>query len=58
MARYHLCKIHEKAVIGNVSHKIDDSPIWADLLKIKIMYLKGRRIDIKSGESSLFWTDD
>jgi hypothetical protein len=37
---------------------MDDSPIWADLLKIRNLYLRGRRIDMKSWENSLFWTDD
>jgi hypothetical protein len=47
-------KYMKKAVIASVSHKIHDSPVWADLLKIKNLYLRGRRIDIKNGEGSLF----
>jgi hypothetical protein len=43
-----LAKYMKKAVLGNVNHRMDDSPIWADLLKIRNLYLRGRRIDMKS----------
>lgn len=28
--------------IHDVEHKLDDSPIWSDLLKIKHIYLQGQ----------------
>ena len=40
-----------------MSHKISDSPIWYDLLKIKDIYLQGRGIEIRNGEKTRFWYD-
>ena len=44
-------------LIGAVKHKIDDSPVWSDLLKVKYMYLSNRKIKVKNGLSTLFWED-
>ena len=35
--------------IHNVSHKLNDSHIWSDLLKVKEVYLLGRDVSIKDG---------
>ena len=43
--------------ISAVKHKLDDSPIWADLLKIRQVYLSGRQIQTKNGKNTLFWED-
>jgi hypothetical protein len=40
-----------------VKHIIDDSPVWTDLLKIRHIYLSGRKIDTKNGENTLLWQD-
>jgi hypothetical protein len=40
-------KYLRKVVVGNVTHKLDDSPIWCDLLKVKHLYLKGRTVKFK-----------
>ena len=34
-----------------------DSPIWADLLKIRDIYLQGRKFIIGDGKKNLFWRD-
>jgi hypothetical protein len=40
-----------------VKHRQNGSLIWADLLKIRYIYLKGRKIDVKNGSNTLFWKD-
>jgi hypothetical protein len=35
-----------KDSIHTVSHKLHDSPMWSDLLKVKDLYLRGRTIKI------------
>lgn len=51
-------KYLRKQVVGSVSHKLDDSPVWSDLLKVKNIYLKGRTVKIGKGDVTLFWTDN
>jgi hypothetical protein len=36
--------------VSTVSHRIDDSPVWTDLLRIKHIYLGGRKIQVKNGK--------
>jgi hypothetical protein len=43
--------------IYSVKHKQTDSPCWSDLLKIKHIYLQGRKIKVRNGKSALFWQD-
>lgn len=43
--------------INTVKHKQSDSAIWADLLKVKDLYLQGRKMIIKDGRNTLFWKD-
>jgi hypothetical protein len=50
-------KYLKKYVVSNVSHKLGDSSVWTDLLKVKNIYLKGREVIIKNGKRILFWTD-
>ena len=40
-----------------VKGKNDDSPIWKDLLKVRLVYLKGRKIKTGRGDRTLFWLD-
>ena len=53
--------VEKKYLKGNsisvVKHKADDSPIWADLLKIREVYLRGRVIQTADGKRTLFWKD-
>ena len=44
-------------LIGSVKHRVDDSPIWSDLLKIRPVYLKGRSTKVRNGRSTLFWEE-
>jgi hypothetical protein len=50
-------KYLRKVSIMDVSHKQTDSPIWADLLKIKNVYLQGRKMVVHNGKSTLFYKD-
>lgn len=43
--------------ISNVKHRINDSPVWCDLLKVKQFYLCGRKLKVNNGANTLFWTD-
>lgn len=43
--------------ISTVRHKIDDSPIWCDLLKVQFTYRRGRSIKPNNGKKILLWTD-
>ena len=36
--------------ISVVKHRLDDSPIWSDLLKIREVYLRGRIIKVADGK--------
>jgi hypothetical protein len=36
-------KYLRKSEVATATHKLDDCPVWADLLKVKNIYLKGRR---------------
>jgi len=40
-----------------VKHRQTDSAIWADLLKIRDIYLQGRKVIIGNGKKTLFWKD-
>ena len=44
-------------LISSVKHIRDDSPTWTDLLKIRMVYLRGRRIHTRNGKKTLFWED-
>jgi len=50
-------KYLKKDSICSVKHKQNDSAIWSDLLKIKEIYLQGRKMIIKDGQRTLFWKD-
>ena len=44
-------------VIGTIKNRLDDSPVWLDLLKIRHVYLANRKITVNNGLSTLFWED-
>jgi hypothetical protein len=50
-------KYLQNKTISTVTHMLDDSPVWQDLLKIKSIYLRGRKIETKKGDLTLFWLD-
>lgn len=50
-------KYIKNASICNVKHKQTDSPIWSDLLKIRDIYLQGRKMCVRNGKKTLFWKD-
>jgi len=43
--------------ICTVKHRQADSPIWADLLKVRKIYLQGRKLNVRDGQRTLFWKD-
>lgn len=42
-------KYMRKKSIHDVEHKLNDSPMWSDLLKVKDIYLQGRGISTRMG---------
>lgn len=46
-------KYLKNSSICTVRHRQNDSPIWSDLLKIRNIYLQGRRME----KETLFWKD-
>ena len=50
-------KYMQNETVGSVKHRLDDSPIWCDLLKVKHVYLKGRAFSVKNGRNTSLWTD-
>lgn len=44
-------------LVNTLKLKFDDSPVWKDLLKVRHIYLRGRKIKPNRGEKTLFWTD-
>jgi hypothetical protein len=50
-------KYLRRGTVGSVTHKIGDSPVWKDLLKVKNIYLKGRTVNVRNGRGTSFWTD-
>lgn len=43
--------------MNTVKPRLNDSPIWKDLLKVRHIYLGGRNIKPGNGTKTLFWTD-
>jgi hypothetical protein len=43
--------------IHEVGHRINDSPMWSDLLKVKGIYLQGRGVTFRRGNLTRFWLD-
>jgi hypothetical protein len=40
-----------------IPHRMYDSPLWKDLIKIRYIYLRGRIYRINNGTSVSFWLD-
>lgn len=43
--------------VTTVTYKLDDSPMWTDLIKARDLYLRGRKVKVKNGKQMLFWKD-
>lgn len=50
-------KYLRKYSIHDVKHRLDDSPMWYDLLKVKNIYLQGRGVILGKGDKTRFWLD-
>jgi hypothetical protein len=50
-------KYMKHQTIHDVKHKLNDSPMWYDLLKIKNIYLQGRGVSTENGSLTRFWLD-
>jgi hypothetical protein len=50
-------KYLKKDTLSSVKHKQSDSPIWTDLLKVRDLYIQGRRFIVGDGKLILFWRD-
>jgi hypothetical protein len=57
MAKCIKAKYLQNEGVFTVKHKFGDSPIWADLLKIKNIYLSGRKITTHNGKRTMLWLD-
>jgi hypothetical protein len=40
--------------IGTIKHRVDDSPIWSDLLKVRSIYMQRRKMEVKNGGKPYF----
>ena len=45
------------SLIGAIKHKLDDSPVWSDLLKVRHIYMANRGVKVNNGKTTLFWED-
>jgi hypothetical protein len=49
-------KYMRKDAVVIVKHKLGDSLVWADLLKVKSLYLSKRVVQIRNGVVAMLWT--
>ena len=40
-----------------MSEKFHDSPCWKDILRVKNVYMLGRKVGVKSGNIARLWLD-
>jgi len=50
-------KYLKNGMVSTVKTKWDDSPVWKDLMKVKHIYMAGRKIELQNGENMRFWQD-
>jgi hypothetical protein len=43
--------------ICDTTSKMNDSPLWRDLMKVRYIYLRGRRYKVNNGRNASFWKD-
>jgi hypothetical protein len=41
--------------IGAIPNKLQDSPLWKDLMKVRFIYLRGREYKLNNGKRVSFW---
>jgi hypothetical protein len=41
----------------SIPNKMNDSPLWKDLMKVKYIYIKGRSYKLNNGGNVSFWKD-
>ena len=44
-------------LISSAKWRLTDSPVWKDLLKVKDVYMKGRKMVVGKGNKTDFWQD-
>ena len=50
-------KYMQGETVSSVKHRLNNSPVWNDLLKIKPIYLMGRSLVAKNGRKTSLWLD-
>lgn len=50
-------KYIKDGTVCSVSHRINDSPVWTNLLKVKHIYLQGRKLNVRNGKKASLWKD-
>ena len=50
-------KYFRGGVLSSIKHRINDSPLWSDLLSVRCYYLWGRKLEVNNGKRTLFWED-
>ena len=50
-------KYMQGETVSSVKHRLNNSPVWNDLLKIKPIYLMGRSLIAKNGRKTSLWLD-
>ena len=50
-------KYLSRSCVSMVKRKQSNSPVWKDLLKVKDVYMKGRKMVVGKGNKTDFWQD-
>jgi hypothetical protein len=50
-------EIHKNTPICLIKNKYSDSPVWIDLLKVRHIYLQGRKFQVNDDKMISFWMD-
>ena len=45
-------KYMKQDTISTIKSRLDDSPIWSSLMKVRQIYLRGRKIQTKNGKNT------
>jgi hypothetical protein len=48
-------KYVKNGTLSSIKHRIDDSPVWTDLLCVRHIYLKGRNLKFNNGKNTLVY---
>jgi len=55
LARHYQSKYIKGKPIPLITHNQNNCPVWADLLKVRSLYLQGRKVKIRNGKNNQFW---